>query len=537
MVKVEYEKSEYEQERDARIARNEAFMRSLGLGGGLAGPEEPKKPKKPRKKRPRGSEPREGSRKSGRIAGEIAPGFEDANAIALALAEADPNTSTVRLFRVPRGKRIHAQRSAELDSICTETNQLTAAEAAAAAAARAAFEDSNWKPESAAREGLAAVPGIRRPAWLDSLENSAILSSKPQAHVDKVMIVLERLAAGCGIGLPGWPDRARLCDAAQRPLTLGTDIEMLKYCGKRLETVHGEDTSNGWAYTHALGKLKAYQGMLMGDDVFSEESLADLDDAVLEFIVADAIKPLSLKPMTPEERAGPTSPEDDAAIAAALAEGARGTRSSTRTRTPTTKASEGDGGEEEEEEESSDDDDDDDDDGDGDNERTEIGIPAVMLSYEDGARFAKAVSDGHAASVRVFKRPVDASRGVGVTVVPGRSVHVAGRGRWGVYLNAKPGAPDDWQLYIVRTEMDDDAHFNIPEPAAYAAACRAAIWEQPRRDSHACRPESTRLHPRSVGGAMSAFGGAIADFEAAAEVAACRCPARTCFVHGPGNPG
>ena len=73
MVKVEYEKSEYEQERDARIARNEAFMRSLGLGGGLAGPEEPKKPKKPRKKRPRGSEPREGSRKSGRIAGEIAP--------------------------------------------------------------------------------------------------------------------------------------------------------------------------------------------------------------------------------------------------------------------------------------------------------------------------------------------------------------------------------------------------------------------------------------------------------------------------------
>ena len=61
---------------------------------------------------------------------------------------------------------------------------------------------------------------------------------------------------------PHWPDRARLCDH-QNPLTLGSDTELLKYCGKRLEVVHGEDTSNGWAYTHALGKLKAYQALLV----------------------------------------------------------------------------------------------------------------------------------------------------------------------------------------------------------------------------------------------------------------------------------
>ena len=104
------------------------------------------------------------------------------------------------------------------------------------------------------------MPGLRRPPWLASLEKSPVLATKNATHVDKVMVVLERCAAGIGLTLPHWPDRARLCDH-QNPLTLGSDTELLKYCGKRLEVVHGEDTSNGWAYTHALGKLKAYQAL------------------------------------------------------------------------------------------------------------------------------------------------------------------------------------------------------------------------------------------------------------------------------------
>ena len=95
------------------------------------------------------------------------------------------------------------------------------------------------------------------------------------------MVVLERCAAGIGLTLPHWPDRARLCDH-QCPLTLGSDTELLKYCGKRLEVVHGEDTSNGWAYTHALGKLKAYQALLVTEAAFSNVPLADLEQAALE---------------------------------------------------------------------------------------------------------------------------------------------------------------------------------------------------------------------------------------------------------------
>ena len=109
----------------------------------------------------------------------------------------------------------------------------------------------------------------------------AHLSTKNATHTDKVMVVLERCAAGIGLTLPHWPDRARLCDH-QNPLTLGSDTELLKYCGKRLEVVHGEDTSNGWAYTHALGKLKAYQALLVTEQAFSNVPLADLEQAALE---------------------------------------------------------------------------------------------------------------------------------------------------------------------------------------------------------------------------------------------------------------
>ena len=55
--------SQYERERNDRIARNEAFMQSLGLGGGLAG-KPPAKRHRPRKKK----EPEAPTRKSARLA-------------------------------------------------------------------------------------------------------------------------------------------------------------------------------------------------------------------------------------------------------------------------------------------------------------------------------------------------------------------------------------------------------------------------------------------------------------------------------------
>ena len=82
-------KSQYEIERDERIARNEAFMRSpFGAPTGRV-PQLRRPAAAPRLKRPRDWEPREGERKSSRLAGEPAPDLFDVRRDALAEADAE----------------------------------------------------------------------------------------------------------------------------------------------------------------------------------------------------------------------------------------------------------------------------------------------------------------------------------------------------------------------------------------------------------------------------------------------------------------
>ena len=140
-----------------------------------------------------------------------------------------------------------------------------------------------------------------------------------------------------------------------------------------------------------------------------------------------------------------------------------------------------------------------------------VAIPAVMVSAEDGAALAAGVAAGRLAHLRVYKRPVASPR-VAVTVVQGRSIHVAGRGKWGVFLNARPET-DDWQLFIVKTEDEDDPHFlDVPFGDAYLDACRAAAVGAARRDAHASR------------GGRSVAPLDVADFAAASLIARCVCP-------------
>ena len=141
----------------------------------------------------------------------------------------------------------------------------------------------------------------------------------------------------------------------------------------------------------------------------------------------------------------------------------------------------------------------------------DVAIPAVMVSAEDGAALAEGVAAGRLAHLRVYKRPVASPR-VAVTVAQGRSIHVAGRGKWGVFLNARPET-DDWQLFIVKTEDEDDPHFlDVPFGDAYLDACRAAAVGAPRRDAHASR------------GGFSVAPLDVADYAAASLIARCVCP-------------
>ncbi|EGB11011.1 hypothetical protein AURANDRAFT_62228 [Aureococcus anophagefferens] len=87
----EPEKSPYEKERDARIARNADFLASLGLGGGLA-PTEEKKKKTVKKRKAESQEP---ARKSSRLA-------EEAERRRDAVAEAQAAAAEARAARKQR---------------------------------------------------------------------------------------------------------------------------------------------------------------------------------------------------------------------------------------------------------------------------------------------------------------------------------------------------------------------------------------------------------------------------------------------------
>ena len=129
-----------------------------------------------------------------------------------------------------------------------------------------------------------------------------------------------------------------------------------------------------------------------------------------------------------------------------------------------------------------------------------------------------------------WKRRVRASH-VSVAVVQGQSIHVGGRGNWGVFLHARPES-DDWQLFIVKTGADDesdDAHFaDVAFGADYETACRAALFEnsRPIRDAHATSYALDGDGARLLYSVLPLDGEVPADFDAALSIVRCACPDR-----------
>ena len=156
----------------------------------------------------------------------------------------------------------------------------------------------------------------------------------------------------------------------------------------------------------------------------------------------------------------------------------------------------------------------------------------VPHASERGATFAseRLYENGALAQLRVYKRRVRASH-VSVAVVQGQSIHVGGRGNWGVFLHARPES-DDWQLFIVKTGADDesdDAHFaDVAFGAAYETACRAALFEnsRPIRDAHATSYALDGDGARLLYSVLPLDGEVPADFDAALSIVRCACPDR-----------
>ena len=121
-----------------------------------------------------------------------------------------------------------------------------------------------------------------------------------------------------------------------------------------------------------------------------------------------------------------------------------------------------------------------------------------MVSHEHG----EILSEAEDIELSLSKRPVTPVDGFGVAVDPGKSVHVSGRGRWGVFLDAKAGSSDAWQLYIVKT----------------AEAARAVENET------LCFPKLTRGCDAYV---FSENESVRLDFQGTVQASKCRCPANS----------
>ena len=291
--------SQYEVERDQRIATNRAKLLELEIK-----PLTNKRPARSRtgtagKKRQRlfVNEP---VRRSTRARGMAAPAPE-------AMVELPDEFEAIpqrRLHRPSRKPRLTSAQSQQLEKLADGTKptllgrSLTAKEAAACEAALEALKGSsvgrtaaikmgNAEYYSNARDVLKQQKGIRLPGWLSQLED-LVLGGKSIANRNQTMFSLEKACCGIGLRHRSWPDTVGLL--VGHGLTLGADTEALKREGQKLEAVHGDDVSNGWAYNHAMGKLRLFQIHLLrtaaddwdcaDDDLFQNtQSIADEEEA------------------------------------------------------------------------------------------------------------------------------------------------------------------------------------------------------------------------------------------------------------------
>ena len=300
---------EYERQRLANIAANNAKLQEIGLqsaGQSILGT---KQENKQARKRPRErATPVQPVRGSRRLAGEAAE-VSQLEADALDLDMLDKQAEHGHgLKRASNNARITREQSDRLNALeeASATETLTDDELRALDDAIAYVHDSEtskgwqahrnkgtsmWKEKRELLREASEMFGIRWPTWLAEIEAVIPMGSTPAAK-DQTMFCIEKAACGWGLGYRHWPDGVGVLlstkelkegEAPPRPrvLTLGSDTETLRREGQKLEAQFGHDAGNGWVYNHALNKLYKYQQHLLRkhfDDAPSAPSVRDLEE-------------------------------------------------------------------------------------------------------------------------------------------------------------------------------------------------------------------------------------------------------------------
>lgn len=193
----------------------------------------------------------------------------------------------VRPDRVPRRPRLTLQQQIRLTAMEAASAQpLTEAELVSLDAAR------QLVCLDAALQDASLLPGLRSPGWLDDI-GDAVLADVRASRRPLTLACLKRAACGLGMRVRNWPEGIGVLLANDletvgrqppRLLTLGCDTEVLKWEGRRLEALFGEDATCGWAYDYALSKLREYQLRLLGNDAPSAPSVTELESQGLPVV-------------------------------------------------------------------------------------------------------------------------------------------------------------------------------------------------------------------------------------------------------------
>lgn len=277
---------DYERKRLNNIAGNQQHLISLGIEKAAAAIKKPVT--KPVMKRAREKAPPTKTRGSRRLQGEAADAEGEADEPQAFVPRAQP------LKRASTEPRLTAEQSARLDALEEQSaGPLTAEELEAVEYAREHLEENgggNWTSKRAVLEEAAEIFGLRWPTWLSKIEQALPKMGDTKSAQDQTMYKLQR--AACGLGFTyeqSWPEGVGILLANDVPLegevvhprvlTLGSDTETLKREGQRLEAKFGRDAGNGWAYNHHLGKVRAYQMLLLGpEDQPSAPSIYELEN-------------------------------------------------------------------------------------------------------------------------------------------------------------------------------------------------------------------------------------------------------------------
>ncbi len=206
--------SEYELQRNERIAANQAFLETLGLGG--TGQKLPKKPSAPRKRKRKEVAEHE-KRRSVRLQGGPAP---------IERLQDDPRSYAD--YEESRQRRKRARR--------VEPSPLT-------------------------DEQLDRLGEFCMEECYDFLGTTTLYHKEISPDNRKTVIrQITKLVTGVGVDYHRWP--AGVVFRKGEPVTLQDDLVQIKEDAKDFEAEHGRDLGNGWLLNHPLQKMILFRDHL-----------------------------------------------------------------------------------------------------------------------------------------------------------------------------------------------------------------------------------------------------------------------------------